>query len=174
MNRSGTHGTRSRMEQRGRLVTPRRNNFFNGKKMDAYQFDLETGYGIAMRRMLNRMVVGGGVLCGLDVTPGDTRCSIRVTAGLAIDAWGREIVVPEESASIVLPQSLLDRACGAERADADPDRTPTGSLRDRALDHLPAFGAGELVGLAQEAEYRQSVDPALELEVDQPLEASLV
>ena len=113
MNRSGTYGSRSRsrMEQRGRLVTPRRNNFFNGKKMDAYLFELETGYGIGMRRMLNRMALGGGVVCGLDVTPGDTRCSVRITAGLAIDGWGREIVVPDDSAPVVIPQNLLDRVC---------------------------------------------------------------
>ena len=51
MNRSGTHGTRSRMEQRGRLVTPRRNNFFNGKKKDFSQppaHEVKQGTGVLL------------------------------------------------------------------------------------------------------------------------------
>jgi hypothetical protein len=112
------------MEQRGRLVTPRRNNYFRGKRMDAYQFELETAYGMNMRRMLNRMVLGGGVVCGLDVTPGYSPCSIQVSAGLAIDAWGREIVVPEDTRPVTLPQGLIDRVCGT--GNDDGDRPPNG------------------------------------------------
>jgi hypothetical protein len=137
------------MEQRGRLVTPRRNNFFNGKKMDAYLFELETGYGIAVRRMLNRMVSGGGVVCGLDVTPGDTRCSIRVTAGLAIDAWGREIVVPEDSATVVLPQNLLDRVCGTNDGGEQVTSTngkETGDKTGGAKGDRPPKENGERTG----------------------------
>jgi hypothetical protein len=109
----GTH-TAGGTDWRGRLAMPRRNRFFHGKMMDVYQFELETGYAISMRRLLNRLVVGDGVVCGLDVTRGDDPCSVRVTAGLAIDSWGREIVVPSETASIPIPSALIDRVCGRD------------------------------------------------------------
>jgi hypothetical protein len=44
--------------------------------------------------MLNRLVHGFGVVCGLDVTLGDDRKSVVVQPGLALDKAGREIVVP--------------------------------------------------------------------------------
>jgi hypothetical protein len=121
------------MEQRGRLVTPRRNRFFHGKKMDAYHFELETGYGIAVRRMLNRMVLGGGVVCGLDVTPGYAPCSIQVSAGLAIDAWGREIVVPEDTQPVSMPRWLLDRVCGdSDNGGEEPPKRTESVSQDAA------------------------------------------
>jgi hypothetical protein len=111
------HGTRQApggMDWRGGLATPRRNRFFHGKMMDVYQFELETGYAISMRRLLNRIVSGDGVVCGLDVVRGDEPCSVRVTAGVAIDAWGREIVVPAETAPVAIPPALIERVCGRD------------------------------------------------------------
>jgi hypothetical protein len=109
------HGTRQapvRMDWRGGLATPRRNRFFHGKMMDVYHFELETAYGIAMRRLLNRTVTGDGVVCGLDVVRGHDPCSIQVTTGVAIDGWGREIIVPADSAPVVIPAALIERVCG--------------------------------------------------------------
>ncbi len=109
------HSTRngsSRTERRRGLVTPRRNRFFHGKMMDTYHFEMETAYGITMRRQLNRLVVGEGVVCGLDIISGHDSCMISVTPGLAIDGWGREIIVPTESAPIPIPVGLIDRVCG--------------------------------------------------------------
>ena len=107
-----TRNRSSRTEQRGGLVTPRRNRFFHGKMMDVYHFEMETDYGITMRRQLNRLVAGAGVVCGLDVVGGHDPCTISVTSGLAIDGWGREIVVPVDSAPIPIPPGLVDRVCG--------------------------------------------------------------
>lgn len=113
----GTQQTSSRTDWQGGLTTPRRNRFFHGKMMDVYQFEMETGYGIAMRRTLNRLVSGYGVLCGLDVVPGDDPCSVRITPGAAIDGWGREIIVPTESQSVPIPAALVDRVCGRDGCD---------------------------------------------------------
>ena len=77
----GTRHTPGLTDGRGGLATPRRNRFFHGKMMDVYQFELETGYAISMRRLLNRLVAGDGVVCGLDVVRGDEPCSVRVTRG---------------------------------------------------------------------------------------------
>ena len=66
---NGTSGT----ARRTGLSAPRRNRFFHGKMMDVHHFELETDYGIGMRRLLNRLVTGSGVVCGLDVEAGDDK-----------------------------------------------------------------------------------------------------
>jgi hypothetical protein len=127
------HGTQTAggADWRGRLATPRRNRFFHGKMMDVYQFELETGYVISMRRLLNRLVVGDGVVCGLDVTRGDDPCSVRVSAGLAIDSWGREIVVPSETTSIPIPSALIDRVCGRDDYGSDAANSAATQYQDQ-------------------------------------------
>ena len=54
----------------GSLHAPKRNKYFYGKLLDAAHMSLEQCYGIDKRRMLNRLALGPGVLCGLDVTAG--------------------------------------------------------------------------------------------------------
>ena len=75
------------------LAAPQRNNYFYGKLMDARHFQMEQSYGKRKRWMLNRLGLGEGVLCGLDMTPEDGK--VRLNPGVAIDALGREIIVPE-------------------------------------------------------------------------------
>jgi hypothetical protein len=122
----GTQETSSRTDGQGGLTTPRRNRFFHGKMMDVYHFEMETGYGISMRRTLNRLVAGYGVLCGLDVVQGDDPCSVRVTPGAAIDGWGREIIVPTDSQSVRIPAALVDRVCGRDGCDDGDDKGDSG------------------------------------------------
>jgi hypothetical protein len=104
-------------QQRNRgagLETPVRNNYFYGQLLGVENFELETGYGIGHRRLLNRLVLGYGVVCGLgvDVLSGGRR--VTIDEGLAIDRLGREIVVPRKTDPITIPeetiQSALDRA----------------------------------------------------------------
>ncbi|ANZ28480.1 hypothetical protein A4U64_26680 (plasmid) [Rhodococcus sp. WB1] len=102
------------------LVAPRRNRFFHGKMMDVYHFELETAYGIEMRRLLNRLVTGSGVVCGLDVEEGDG-CAVVITSGVAIDRRGREIVVPTRTPSIPIPPALIARVCRSDGADSEDD-----------------------------------------------------
>lgn len=83
----------------GSLQAPKRNKYFQGKLLDAAHMQLEQCYGIDKRRMLNRLALGPGVLCGLGVTAGadGTLC---ISPGVAIDGCGREIVVPVARAPI--------------------------------------------------------------------------
>jgi hypothetical protein len=75
------------------LEEPRRNRFFYGKLLDEIHLQLEQKYFNQKRWMLNRLGLGRGVLCGLDVTvSGKTVC---ISPGVAIDGEGREIVVPQ-------------------------------------------------------------------------------
>lgn len=109
---NGSRGTARRTERHGWLSSAIRNRFFHGKMMDVHHFEMETAYGIDMRRLLNRLVTGSGVVCGLDVVRGDEPCSVRITLGVAIDGWGREIIVPARTPSIPIPPPLVDRVCG--------------------------------------------------------------
>lgn len=80
-------------------VTGQRNRFFRGKQMRAEEHRLEQQYGIERRRLLNRAVVGWGVVYGfslsLDQGEGDGAGALRVQRGMALDPHGREIVVEE-------------------------------------------------------------------------------
>jgi len=76
-----------------RLAAPQRNNFFFGKMMGVTQFDREQRYGMGQRWLLNRLTVGAGVLCGLEVKLTADGKRLRVAPGVAVDPWGREIVV---------------------------------------------------------------------------------
>lgn len=74
------------------LAAPRRNRYFYGKLLDVPHMQMEQDYGKLKRWMMNRLSVGTGVLCGLDVTVKDGK--ICVAGGVAIDSFGREIIVP--------------------------------------------------------------------------------
>jgi hypothetical protein len=86
-----THGT----TPSAALKEPLRVNYYYGQLLDAYHFNMETGYQNAKRWLLNRLVLGPGVVCGLDVRRGDSDEEVIVGAGVALDGWGREIIVPE-------------------------------------------------------------------------------
>lgn len=92
---------RPRVRKTG-LATPVRNRYFYGKLMDVYHFELETEYFNQKRWLINRMILGYGVVCGLDVRAGSDSDTIYVTPGFALDGWGREIIVPEETQAISL------------------------------------------------------------------------
>lgn len=85
------------------LKMPVRNRYFYGKLLDVHQLEMEQEYFNAKRRLLNRLVTGPGVVCGLRVElTGDLK-SVTVRPGFAIDRCGREIVVPDRSRPVVLP-----------------------------------------------------------------------
>ncbi|MCE7937012.1 hypothetical protein DCC79_00385 [bacterium] len=113
MNRS------QRARSRGTDITsPLRNNYFHGKMMDAYHFQLETHYHNHLRSMLNRLVIGRGVVCGLNVTHRQDcdGCEepetpvIDIAHGVAIDAWGRPIVVPSDVKCLPIPKDRIIEA----------------------------------------------------------------
>ena len=72
-----------------------RNKYFFGKLMDVVQFEKEQNYFRRQHALLNRLALGSGVLCGLNVTQDpDVQDHIRVEAGVAIDRQGQFIIVP--------------------------------------------------------------------------------
>jgi hypothetical protein len=80
----------------GRFLSPggsaERNRYFEGRLLTAADLEREQAYLRDKRLLHNRFLHGPGVVHGLGVTV-DDGC-IVVEAGLALDATGREIVVP--------------------------------------------------------------------------------
>ncbi len=69
-----------------------RNKYFYGKLLSVEDFTFEQKYMNDKRRLINRLVHGVGVVCGLNVVRVDDT-TISVESGLALDSTGREIVV---------------------------------------------------------------------------------
>jgi hypothetical protein len=76
------------------LATPERNQYFYGKLLDVPHLELEQEYFNAKRWLLNRLIDGPGVVAGLAVAPAVSGTRLVIQSGVAIDGWGREIVVP--------------------------------------------------------------------------------
>lgn len=95
-------------------LTFERNKYFYGKLLSVDDFELEQRYMNDKRRLLNRFLFGVGVVAGLYVVRLDEQ-TISVEAGIALDSWGREVVV---DVPVIRKLSLLDGfvACMEEEA----------------------------------------------------------
>jgi hypothetical protein len=93
------------------LKTFARNRYHHGQLLTEQSFQLEQYYVKEKIWLGNRLITGYGVVCGLDVKLGDDRTSVYVTSGLAVDKWGREIVVTADTEPQPLPKD--------EKADED-------------------------------------------------------
>jgi len=86
---------RPKDEPCGPLQPFERNNYFLGKVLTTDDLHAEQEYVNEKQRLLNRLIHGVGVLCGLTVrTQQGSR--LTITAGVALDSCGREIVVPHD------------------------------------------------------------------------------
>jgi hypothetical protein len=76
-----------------------RPRYMYGQLLGAEDFTAEQRYHLLRARLRNALLHGSGVVCGLDVSAVSTADppvnELRCTPGLAIDALGREIFVPE-------------------------------------------------------------------------------
>jgi hypothetical protein len=97
-----------------------RPRYFHGQLLDVRHFESEQNYGKRKQWMLNRLVNGFGVVCGLDVQVGDDDHSVVVLPGLALDKGGREIVVPCRSKKIpIAPRPTQEGTNGEDHCDDD-------------------------------------------------------
>ena len=71
-----------------------RNRYFYGKLLTVRDFEVEQRYHSGKRKLLNRLIHGAGVVCGLGVTASD-ESTLMIESGMALDYQGREIVLPE-------------------------------------------------------------------------------
>jgi hypothetical protein len=103
------------------LAAPRRNNYFYGKRLDVPHFRMEQDYGKEKQWLLNRLSLGKGVLCGLDVT--GQYGQVCVAPGVAIDGLGREIIVPLKTC--IDPWAPPPLCCGEDPQPPPVDRNAT-------------------------------------------------
>ena len=73
-----------------------RNNYFYGKQFTVRDLIQEQSYFNDKRHLINRMILGWGVVCGLEVTWHEKTGRLMVSPGMAIDCCGREIIVCED------------------------------------------------------------------------------
>ncbi len=69
-----------------------RNRYYSGKMLSSSDFLMEQTYNNNKRRFMNQMMYGTGIVCGLNVYNLDD-LSLMVESGVALDVYGREIVV---------------------------------------------------------------------------------
>jgi hypothetical protein len=95
-----------------------RNNYFPGKALAAPDFAAEQAYFNHKRQLINRAVIGWGIVCGLEVGADD--CGLAIEPGFALDCCGRELLVCEceRVTATTVVESLGVDPCGA----ADPIR----------------------------------------------------
>jgi hypothetical protein len=73
-----------------------RNNYFHGKMLSARDLAAEQRYFNEKRWLINRMIVGWGIVCGLEVCL-ENGCLV-VRPGLALDCCGHELLICERQA----------------------------------------------------------------------------
>jgi hypothetical protein len=109
-------------------------NYFRGELMNVHDFELQRNYVNEKRYLINRLIHGRGIVCGLNVNriikDFDT-LRADISEGCAIDSCGREIIVSKRfECSVILPNPnvmLCDTfALYLRRADylVDPVASP--------------------------------------------------
>jgi hypothetical protein len=93
-----------------------RNHYFHGKTLSARDLAAEQRYFNEKRWLLNRMITGWGIVCGLNVGLEDG-CLV-VTPGLALDCCGHEILVCDRArlGPTSIAEMLQVDPCGHETA----------------------------------------------------------
>ncbi|HKS27379.1 MAG TPA: DUF2793 domain-containing protein [Pyrinomonadaceae bacterium] len=89
--------TTNNMNELCKLAAFDRNRYFAGKLMTARDFNQEQEYLNGKRWLINRLLFGSGIACGLEVTTSSSPRVVTLKPGVAIDACGHEIVVPLEA-----------------------------------------------------------------------------
>lgn len=135
--------TESQLMKKTDLQTAVRNRYFYGKLLDVYHFELETNYLNDKRWLLNRLVFGYGVVCGLDVKCGPDENTVIITPGVAIDKWGREIIVPKQIGPIPIPADLLPQPVEEEEEAGEGEQTEEDEDEDKEGKEAPRYREGD-------------------------------
>lgn len=104
-----------------------RPNYYHGQMLTARDFAAEQAYHLNRRYLLNRLLHGWGIVCGLNVSrradAEEENLLLVVTAGVAIDGCGREIISPTD---IILDLAALRESRGGYRGGeaGDEDGKP--------------------------------------------------
>lgn len=90
-----------------------RNRYYPGKMLTSADFLAEQNYFNKKRTFLNHILYGSGIICGLSVFNLDD-LSIYVESGVAIDGYGREIVVEKSVVKKLAALEGFDKLSGKQ------------------------------------------------------------
>ena len=123
-----------------------RNRYFYGKLLTVRDFEVEQRYHCTKRELLNRLVHGAGVVCGLGVTASD-ESTLMIESGMALDYQGREIVLPEalfRKLQMLEGQETLELGSDGmavyHAGDEEPARYPVGNIITGTVTNVTDFG----------------------------------
>ena len=85
-----------------------RNKYFIGKRLTPDSFSVEQQYSLDRRHLLNRAIHGWGVVYGYGVERSPSGEKLEITAGLALDECGRELLHSATSLKINDDLLILD------------------------------------------------------------------
>jgi len=134
-------------------IVTERNRYFTGKYMTARDFLAEQAYFLDRHRLHNRLLHGWGIVCGLDVVehdrdPACTHDWIIIKAGIALDSYGRELIVPRDMpVKIPEPEEIVSTDAKAD-PDAEDSPPPTEFLvclryQEQPIELVPALYAAD-------------------------------
>ena len=112
--------------------------YYYGQRLDVRHFEAEQNYVRGKLWMLNQLVHGYGVICGLDVQLGDDRKSVVVMPGVALNKQGREIVVPSRSQKRAIPP-IAKQQPPPEQTDQGQQPKPNECRDDECVQILVCF-----------------------------------
>ncbi|HYO92363.1 MAG TPA: DUF2793 domain-containing protein, partial [Pyrinomonadaceae bacterium] len=123
-----------------------RNRYFAGKLMTARDFNQEQSYLNGKRWLINRLLFGSGIACGLEVTGSSLPREVTLKPGVAIDACGREIVVPLEAKLDLNTMEIMPPVSPATTKDVrlcivyrECPQDPIPSMKSSACDEICDF-----------------------------------
>jgi hypothetical protein len=125
----------------GSLAAPERINYFYGLLLDADRLRREQSYFNQKRWLLNRIGLGVGVVCGLEITVDSTNpAALTLGPGIAIDGLGRELINPQ---TIAIDASQLTDDSGKVIGQSPSDQPLLVSLAyaEKAIDPVPVLVA---------------------------------
>jgi len=93
---SGDKESQNKVDER--LLQFERNRYFYGKLMTASDFESEQQYVNSKRHLINRLVHGSGIICGLQVSAFQNKAlSVTLSSGVALDCMGQEVIVSKNN-----------------------------------------------------------------------------
>lgn len=100
---------------------PKRVRYFSGQLLSADDFNAEQEYFRGKQKTLNRLLLGSGVVSGLETTVGGR--TVTVSPGLALDPRGNEITV-DCSMALKLPAGTTPLFLTIEYLERETDPVP--------------------------------------------------
>lgn len=115
-----------------------RNRYYYGKLLSVEDFQREQAYMNRKRRLLNRLMYGDGILCGMQVIQVDEE-SISIEMGAALDDLGREIIIEQP---VIKRLSVIDGFTEHCMEEEDKSLYLCISYQENAAEPVYSLGGG--------------------------------